>query len=306
MAEIIKKALLVLAVLVLVLGVLAVVSLPIVNETSGTLQVGDQVREYLLYVPESDNSAAPSPLVISLHGFAEWPAHLKWVSGWNELADEADFIVLYPSGTRFPKRWHVSGFGSTSAETQADVAFIAELIEVIASEHNIDRSRIYVSGFSNGGGMAHVLVCELSEQIAAVGAVAGAYGYPWEECRQYRPVPFIAFHGTADLIVPYDGSEMPADNHALPAVPEWIGVFADRNGCEPDPLPLPITGEVAGVQYTHCDQNAQVHFYTIMGGGHSWPGGDSLPRFIVGHTTSDISTTEVMWDFFKGYSLPDK
>jgi polyhydroxybutyrate depolymerase len=46
-----------------------------------------------------------------------------------------------------------------------------------------------------------------------------------------------------------------------------------------------------------------VYFYTIHGGGHSWPGGGSLPRIIAGTTNRDIDATAIMWDFFQSHPL---
>jgi polyhydroxybutyrate depolymerase len=46
-----------------------------------------------------------------------------------------------------------------------------------------------------------------------------------------------------------------------------------------------------------------VAFYTVHGGGHSWPGGEPLPEIITGKTTQDIDATRVMWEFFQAHSL---
>jgi poly(3-hydroxybutyrate) depolymerase len=59
---------------------------------------------------------------------------------------------------------------------------------------------------------------------------------------------------------------------------------------------------VTGVKYVGCDQDTEVPFYTIHGGGHSWPGGGALPESIVGHTTQDIDAARVMWAFFQQYT----
>ena len=81
-----------------------------------------------------------------------------------------------------------------------DVRFISELIDKLEAAYNIDPARIYANGFSNGGGMAFVLSCTLSDRIAAVGMVGAAQTLPWSWCTDHRPVPMIAFHGTADPI----------------------------------------------------------------------------------------------------------
>ena len=73
-----------------------------INRTNGKIVSSGIVRKYLLYVPESYNPTTPTPLVISMHGFAEWPAHQMRISHWNDVADEYGFIVVYPSGTQGP------------------------------------------------------------------------------------------------------------------------------------------------------------------------------------------------------------
>jgi poly(3-hydroxybutyrate) depolymerase len=171
------------------------------DRTNGRLRVGEETRRYLLYVPPTYDPARPTPLVISMHGFSQWPAHQSRLTHWNTLADEYGFIVVHPSGTGFPKRW----LAADPRADNPDVAFLAALIDQLEREYNIDPQRIYVNGLSNGGGMSFALACQLADRVAAFGSVAGAYLYPWEACQPARPVPAILFHGDADPIVPYQG-----------------------------------------------------------------------------------------------------
>jgi polyhydroxybutyrate depolymerase len=288
--------------LVVLLAFLIFIAFSWLDKTNGRLVSSGQERKYLLYVPESYNPSTPTPLVISFHGFAEWPAHQMELSGWNTLAEENGFIVVYPSGSGFPKRWRISETG-TPTDPMIDVQFISDLIDQLKQEYNIDLSRVYANGLSNGGGMSFLLACELSEQIAAIGSVSGAYPFSLEDCHPSRPVPIIAFHGTADQIVPYYGGPSSSFDLPFPLIPEWIEAWAEQNGCSLNSVKLPSKGEVSGIRYTPCEQNAEVNFYTIDGGGHSWPGGKPLPEWIVGHTTQDIDATQVMWEFFRQYSL---
>jgi polyhydroxybutyrate depolymerase len=236
--------------------------------------------------------------VISLHGFAEWPAHQMQISHWNDLARQYGFIVVYPCGTGIPLRWHAYSIPASEADTMRDVSFISDLIDKLEREYNLDPSRIYVNGLSNGGGMAFVLSCKLAERFAAIGSVSGAYAFPWSECHPSRPVPAILFHGTADPIVPYLGGTAGASGFSLPSVPEWVDSLARYHGCADAPVTLPAVGAVSGIQFTNSASNCDVIFYTITGGGHSWPGGGSLPKIIVGNTNRDIDATKMMWDFF--------
>jgi polyhydroxybutyrate depolymerase len=275
------------------------------DKTNGEIASSGQDRAYLLFVPTTYDPAKPTPLVISLHGYAEWPAHEMQISHWNDLAQEYGFIVVYPEGTGFPRRWLASGQAGASGDPLVDVRFISDLIDELARQYNIDPSRVYANGLSNGGGMSYMLGCALSDRIAAIGSVSGAYLYPLDECSPSRPVPMIAFHGTADPIVPYLGGPSRQFDLPFPVIPEWVEARADLNGCDASPTELPASGEARGIQYSGCAEEADVVLYTIDGGGHSWPGGEPLPEWIVGHTTQDIDATRVMWEFFSRYSIRD-
>ena len=303
-----RKTYLILNLLILLASLLALLvyswwkrSLQIYN--AGEVLSSSETRSYLLYVPDSYDPQTPAPLVISIHGYAEWPAHQAHTSRWNELAEKEGFLVVYPSGTDFPKRWRTTGLPSTSGTSEMDVLFISDLINQLEANYNIDPDRIYANGLSNGGGMSYLLACQMSERIAAVGGVAGAYTYPVKQCSPSRPVPFIAFHGDADPVVPYFGGPSRSFDIPFPSVPDWMEAWAERNQCT-QKTSIPQEEEVFGVHYEDCSQNAEVIFYTIQGGGHTWPGGNPLPAWLVGTTSQTVSATELMWDFFEEHPLP--
>lgn len=275
----------------------------VLNRTNGEITSSGMVRKYLVYQPESYDAARPVPLVISIHGFADWPAHHMQTSHWNDLADEQGFIVVYPAGTQIPLRWNAYDLPDDRIDADAEVRFIADLIDKLSDDYAIDPTRIYANGLSNGGGMTVLLACRLSDRITAIGSVSGAYLLPPDQCAPSRPVPVIAFHGTEDPIVPYQGGEVFHSGLFYPDIPTWILQWVRHNGCDPTPLDLPSRGEVIGLRYTHCNREADVVLYTVEGGGHAWPGGEKLPEIIVGHTSDDIDATRVMWDFFSRYSL---
>ncbi len=276
----------------------------IINKTNGEIISSGQTRRYLLYVPESLDQSQPVPLVISLHGFIEWPAHQEYISRWNELADEYGFIVVYPQGTGFPLRWNAYGRNSDELDMQKDVQFMSDLMDKMQNEYNIDPKRIFVNGLSNGGGMSYVLACKLSERIAAIGGVAGAYSYPSDLCQPDRPVPVIAFHGTADPIVPYEGGVAGRDGFTFPAIADWVKSWTERNGCNPDPDDIPADGDASGIRFSDCLDGSEVVFYTIAEGGHTWPGGNPMPEWLTGPTSQDIEASRVMWEFFEQHPLP--
>ncbi|MCX6036717.1 MAG: alpha/beta hydrolase-fold protein [Chloroflexi bacterium] len=156
------------------LALIAAVAYLLSNRTNGSIISSGEKRSYLLFVPKTYDPATPTPLVISIHGYAEWPAHQMQISHWNDLAKQYGFIVVYPSGTQFPLRWRTRGEPGSDTDPMLDVTFISDLIDQLESEYNLDPARIYINGLSNGGGMSFVLSCKLSERIAAIGTVSGA------------------------------------------------------------------------------------------------------------------------------------
>lgn len=301
-----KRRKIILGVLVIVIGLpvafilTAYACVSIMDKTNGTIVSSGVTRRYLLYVPKTYDRSKAAPLVISMHPGASWPAAEMHISGWNEVAEQHGFIVVYPAGSGvfggFSPGPHVFHMGPRSLGRE--VRFISDLIDKLEAEYNIDRTRIYADGMSNGGGMAFALSCRLSDRIAAVGAVAAAQMLDWELCADSRPVPTVAFHGTADPMAPYQGGSSPISPGVFPSIRDWAARVAQRNQCEGGPSDTRITTSVRRLGYTNCAENADVVLYTVEGGGHTWPGGKPLPEWMAGRTTGEINASSVMWEFF--------
>jgi len=285
----------------LVLVVVESASFEIRSRSNATIVSSGEEREYLLHVPRSYDPARPTPLVISLHGGGGWPAMQRDTSQWNRVAEKQGFIVVYPSGMRDgPRAWSVNR-GPGLAK---DVRFIADLIDTLEAAYNIDPTRIYADGLSNGGGMAFVLSCTLSDRIAAVGLVASAQFLPFDWCTNERAVPMIAFHGTADRSVPYHGgASWVAPVYSFPDIPTWAADWARRNRCASEPAESAVAADVTRLEYSGCTSDAGVALYTVKGGGHSWPGGGPLPEWLVGPTNRGIDATSQIWAFFRAHRL---
>lgn len=302
--KIVIRAALVVVGLPVVLALIVAVSIAVLNRTNGTIVSSGQKREYLLYVPKSYDGAKPTPLVISMHGAGSWPAQQMNTSRWNLMADREGFIVVYPSGSGTPRIWHAE----RGPGLDRDVRFISALIDTLEKSYNIDPARIYANGLSNGGGMSFVLSCTMSDRIAAIGMVAAAHLLPWTWCTDKRPVPMIAFHGTADPFVPYDGglatgmfapTKFAPNPPPFPSIPEWAANWARRNRCEAETSDSAVAVDVTSREYTHCADSASVVLYTVRGGGHSWPGGKPMPSWFVGPTSNGVDATALMWAFFR-------
>ena len=267
------------------------------NRSTNTMVSMGVIREYSLHVPPGYDPHRPAPLVITLHGAAIWPAAQQRLSQWDRVADREGFIVAYPSGR--------TGNGPRHFDME-DATFIADLVDEIQRSYNIDRTRIYANGLSNGGGMSFILSCTMPDRIAAVGLVASAQLWPWSVCRDDRPVPMIAFHGTDDNAAPYVGGQSPQSwivARPFPSIPAWTANWGRRNQCDPTPVESRVAPDVTTLEYVNCTSHASAILYTIHGGGHTWPGGRDLPEWYVGKTTHTIDAASLMWDFFKAHSL---
>jgi polyhydroxybutyrate depolymerase len=172
------------------------------GNSNQTLSSGGLERTYILHVPVGYDGSKRTPLVLSFHGFSLNASFFAPYAGFDAIADRSGFIVVTPDAAGSPAVWNAGG----TVVTADDIAFVRDLLARLDDELCIDPDRVYADGYSNGGGMALRLACEMPERIAAVGVVAATY----ENCR--GPVPLIAFHGTADQMEPFQGGEEPPGN----------------------------------------------------------------------------------------------
>lgn len=280
----------------LLVAVLALVVIAVLDRPNGSLPTAEGDRAFLLHVPESYDGSVPVPLVVSFHGAALWPGAQAATSRWNDLADEQGFVVVYPAARGRPRIWL-----GTDAGVDADVAFVAQLVDSLERAYAIDPRRIYADGLSNGGRMAWIVSCRLAHRMAAVGSVGAAQDLPWAACGDAPPVPVVAVHGTADPIVPYDGGRSWIGPAAFPDVRRWMARWAQRNRCGGPPAEQRIAPDVTRLEYPACADDAAVVLYTVEGGGHTWPGARPLPEFLAGPTTASVDATALLWSFFEAH-----
>jgi polyhydroxybutyrate depolymerase len=272
---------------------------------------------YLRHVPEAHDGATPVPVVIDLHGYSSPLSAQELMSGLAAYGMTEGFVTILPQIARPVPRWDTA-LGSD------DIEFVAAVLDEVERSLCVDPQRVYVAGMSNGAFMTSAIACDLADRVAAVAPVAGLRDI--EGCDPARPVPVIAFHGTDDQFVAYDGGLGPAvanlpspdgtgtlgdmvGTAALPGggapVPEMASAWALRNGCQPAPVEEPVAADVALLRFT-CPAGAEVELYRVDGGGHSWPGSvfsAAIPD-VVGATSASVSATELIWAFFDAHPLP--
>lgn len=264
-------------------------------------------RSALVHVPPIDSGTGDRPLVLAMHGGGTNARTMAEFCGLNEKADEADFVVVYPNGTGREAELHTWNAGNCCGYALRhdidDGGFLRELLNRLADVLPIDERRIYATGMSNGAMMAYRLADELSEQIAAIAAVAGPMGTA--ECHPRRPVSVIHFHGTADEFAPYRGGKglKSLSKATFFSVEHSVAAWIAANGCPAEPRIETLASEgrssmqVTQRTYGPGRDDSEVVLVTIEGGGHTWPGRVSTFDFL-GPSTLDISANDLMWDFF--------
>jgi polyhydroxybutyrate depolymerase len=270
------------------------------------LKVAGDERKYRLYVPSRLGDREQVPLMIVLHGGGGWGAQIEDMSRMDSQADAAGFLVAYPNGTKGMLGYTWNGgdcCGVAMRKETDDVTFISALIDELVEHQRVDPNRVYVTGISNGGIMAHRIGCELSTKVAGIAPIAGALMV--EECRPAEPLSVIFFHGTDDHSVQVEGnfSKKSQPRRAFPPLQTQIVQWRKLNDCPDNGEVTYDKGEVQCRTYGPCAEGTEVVVCMIRGGGHTWPGGKPIMERQLGHTTSDISANEAMWDFFKDQPL---
>lgn len=266
--------------------------------TSGpqTIDSGGRERSFQLSLPAGYDGTREWPVVLAFHGRGNTGAGTEAFSKLSTLPA----IVAYPDGVVGTgdgdrRAWQGAPYAAPGVD---DVAFTTDLLDRLEASLCVDPDRVYATGKSNGGGFTALLACRLAGRIAAIAPVAAAF-YPGtgEGCTPTRPVPVIELHGTGDATIPYAGDA----ERGLPAVPDWVVGWAERNGCHAIPRPTRIEPDVTVTRYLGCAGGAQVEHVAVDGGGHTWPGADSYSGG--GYTTQTIEAHELIWEFVSRFQL---
>ena len=122
----------------------------------------------------------------------------------NSVADTAGFVVVYPEPIQAGSN---SGIIHKPTPDVDDVGFIIELIDTVYARYNIDMTRIYCYGFSNGGHMTQRHAYWAGLRFAAFGSICGTMtdSTAVHPPAFNRSVPFLILNGTVDTFVPWDG-----------------------------------------------------------------------------------------------------
>ncbi len=207
-----------------------------------TLISGGLERCYIVNLPPDFDPQQPTALVVTLHGLANNGAGIRSISNWDALADQKNFVGVYPDSTLFPLRWGADERFNVEVD---DVQFFRDLVADISGWMAVDPDRIYVNGFSNGAAMTALPACEAADILAGAALVdpVGSFMRPLiEGCAPERPLPVMLIAGMGDAggldrddpsVKPFTGWLMNLSTEPFtPLLPEdWGDYWADLNDC---------------------------------------------------------------------------
>jgi polyhydroxybutyrate depolymerase len=274
----------------------------------GTIEVGTEKRQYLLFAP-ARRAAAPALLVV-FHGRMGSPARIRAETGYgfDRLADRDGFVIAYPQG--FEGRWNDCRKRSYDAARRGidDLAFFDALVERLHRELGVDPARVFVAGVSNGGQFVYRLALERPQAIAGAAVFAAGLPTPDDNICTPRgpPPPIMIVNGTADPITPYRGGMVSlfgfADLGTVLSTHDSARYFA---GAGPGPVTLRIPPRARGDRswversiWRRGGRNA-VMLLSVHGGGHVVPQGVYRPQSLLGPVTSAIDGPAEAWGFFR-------
>jgi len=279
----------------------------------GTLDHGGRARSWVAYVPAKP---APRPaLVIVLHGSMGSGEQVRKYFGYDFdlLADRHGFIAAYPQGVG--GHWNDSrrvGQFTAKRENIDDVGFLQALVERLVKERQVDPSRVFITGASNGGAMALRVAMQAPELARAYAVLLSSVPTPENMAvtPKHLPVSILLMGGTDDPVVPWGGGEVALHGVLvnrgsvlsaqasvdyfrkladLPSAPQ-VTLFADHD---------PGDGSTVQRSSWSAPGMRSVALYTVHGGGHGVPHPAMYGMRLLGRSNRDIHAAEEIWEFFR-------
>ena len=205
------------------------------------------------------------PVVFFIHGANGSGGGFQNETKGDVVADREKFIAVYPSASS-------NGGAGTWADMSGtgNFPFFLAVLDTLDARYTIDRNRVYMTGFSQGGFISFVAGCKYSDVFAAIAPVSGHAGSP---CTLKRPVPvFLTFGAQEDKT----------------AFVKDLNIWLKLDSCPSTPTRSVKSG-ITRLTYGPCAQGTSAIMDSISGQGHQWP--------------TKQNQAEEVWAFFKQFSL---
>ena len=289
--------------------------------TTNYLTLNNIKRKYLVYRPIGLTEI--KAVVMVLHGgggtglgvsnLGEHP-----LSVFRTLADIDKFLVVYPEGS--PDNlgnpgWNDCRSDDISGSQGDDITFLKQLNAKLMSELNINSTKMYLSGTSNGALMTYSYAFQYPETIKAIAVSSGNLPMFPESgtCTNGStlPLPILLTHGTSDPAMPANGGCVAnlggaCNRGKVISQTETINYWLQRNGLQnvtPSISTFNVNTSDAGDVEKNVYSGANPLVYFILNNaGHSVPSktvySNSSPAS--GVQNRDIEYAEEVWKFFRG------
>jgi poly(3-hydroxybutyrate) depolymerase len=204
---------------------------------SQQLEIGGAMRHFVVRVPTGQDGRTPAPVVFAFHPFGMNAQYMQSRAPIGRAWPEA--FVLYPEGLPRDASRAVPSWQTRLAELgDRDLAFFDAMLAWLELRGCVDRQRVFVLGYSNGGGLAHVLACARGQMIAGAAIAAGRLS-----CTPSSAMPIVLSHGVRDQTIDY--------GQAIQASQAW----GSANGCAAPPkagVPGCVTATGCATATTLC------------------------------------------------------
>ena len=292
---------------------------------------GDNItynRTYEYYIPPSYTGSEEVPLLFSFHGLGSNGVAQITLTEFDVLAEQEGFIAVFPNATvldpaDYPVcaeglpdlpgaeiQWNMGAPGSLQyCAGIDDVGFASDMVDWFEANYEIDESRIYATGMSNGAMFSYLLAFNLTGKFAGIAPVCSPMTLNLGG--NTTPITVILMMGTADPIVPYEGyGSLNVTYSTDETIAYWRGVDNTTNGpvttvWSDDAIdPTTVTRYV----YSGGTNGTQVILFKVEGcktvdyvefcAGHTWPGGPQYadPLF-VGLVSNQIDGSGQIWKY---------
>lgn len=252
------------------------------------------------------NDKKNQPLVMVLHGGGGNAQNAQMISDFSQKAFKEGFVVIYPNGTNGDKNilltWNAKHCcGSAMRDNIDDIKFFDKLIDYSITNLNIDKTRIYVTGMSNGAMMTHQIGIHLSHKVTAIATIVGAmFG---DEPMPKFATSALIINGALDDHIPMNGGKPPKNKQAWDGTPmKPVNFQAEfwrkANSCNANPV-IVENDKTIRIDYA-CKNGADVKQIIVKDGGHAWFGGNAGRKKNPIPSTS-INSTDEIWDFFSNF-----
>ena len=268
------------------------------NTTRNVIDIDGRSRTYLLHLP--NNLKNNAPLVFVIHGYGDSSKGIRKFTKMDSIADKYGFAVCYPEATLGAdslRSWNV-GYSNYGVD---DIGFISALASFLQKKHKLSVKNTFCTGMSNGGDMTIQMACLKPELFRAVSPDVGCLMYwLYDSCKIKNIAPIFMINGTDDRTTLWEGEkDYPAIGpNGYMGTRQMVNIFVGLNECtlvKIDTLPDINKGDSSFVvreKHINCANNTQIWFYSIVGGGHDWPG-------VQGNM--DFFASEEIWLFFEQY-----